>query len=154
MPQVDLEMMKIFRQAARFGRKDGFSLLEIIVVLAIMGLMLSIISVDLGRSIDAARFVKTAEAAVGDVKLLRVDALMYQEIRVMVTDDTPAASLRNFSQSQVKRYSVPKDWVVNGQMIKILSSGACLGGQVIFNNPQGRKIEFTLSPPKCEAVRS
>ena len=130
-------------------KQEGFSLIEILVVLAIMGVMLSLVSVNLVRTISSVRFVKTSEAAIADIKLMRAEAMLNRESRIMLTQDTQINTVAKMNQTQLRSYNVPEGWIVKGAPIKILKSGACLGGTISFTSPEGRFAEFTLVAPKC-----
>ena len=128
----------------------GFSLLEILVVLAIMAIMLSLISVNFARTIEAVSFSRNSDAAVANIKIIRAEALLDQQSRYIITDDTQTIELKDLDAHQVHRFDVPEAWEIRGNTIKILSSGICLGGQVVFLTPEGRRREYVLAGPKCE----
>ena len=131
----------------------GFSLLEIIVVLAIMALMLSLVGTRMINSIDSNSFIRTSEAAVADVLIVRSDAMLSGETRSFVTHSVSEADRRARDLQSLRRFDVPEGWTVEGNVIDISPSGVCTGGYISMRNGQGRKIVFRLSPPKCEPVR-
>ena len=127
----------------------GFSLLEMLIVLAIMGLILSLISVRMVSSIESSRFSQTASAAMEDIKLVRVRAMLDKTaVRIVPTDTVlDAKTVETFP------LNLPEGWVVKGDIIAISKTGYCSGGNLTLTNPGNRKIAFSLSAPKCEAVR-
>lgn len=137
---------------ARTG-EHGFSILELLIVLAIMALMLSVVGGRMIDNIEGAHFVRTAEAAVADVLIIRADAVMSAQPRTLVTDGASPADIENRLQSTLRRYDVPADWNVGGDLIEISAGGVCSGGVISLTNPQGRRIVFRLEAPRCQPER-
>ena len=131
----------------------GFSLLEIIVVLAIMALMLSLVGARMVNTIDSNSFIRTSEAAVADVLIVRSDAMLSGEPRSFVTHSVNEDEMQARGLQSLRRFDVPEGWTVEGDVIDISPSGVCTGGYISIKNAQGRKVVFRLSPPKCEPVR-
>jgi len=57
-------------------KDSGFSLLELLIVLAIMSVMLSIAGTRVISSIESARFARTVDAAIANIRLIRADAML------------------------------------------------------------------------------
>ncbi len=131
----------------------GFSLLELVVVLAIMAIMMSLVGTRMINTIEGARFIRTAEAAVADVLIVRADAMMNAEARVIVTHSVKDSDINALKFDDIRRFDVPKNWTVEGEMIDIAASGVCSGGYISMTAPSGRKAVFRLDPPKCEPHR-
>ena len=131
----------------------GFSLLEIIVVLAIMALMLSLVGTRMVSSIESNSFIRTSEAAVADILIVRSDAMLSAQPRSFVTHSVSQAEMDTRDLQSLRRFDVPEGWTVEGDIIDISPSGVCTGGYISMRNAQGRKVVFRLSPPKCEPVR-
>lgn len=133
-------------------REHGFSLLEMLVVLAIMALMLSIISTGMARTLESARFDRVSEAAMADIRLLRTRAMLdKQPVWLVPFGDENVQT--GFQSSRVKRLDLPEGWVSRGEIIAISSAGMCRGGQVSIESAEGRKAFYKLIPPRCEPER-
>jgi len=133
--------------------ESGFSLLEILVVLAIMSIMLVFVGTRMTTVIDATRFIRTAESAVADLQTLRVQSMLTQYEHIVVTQDHTIPPLKAWQDVRIISYDVPIDWKVGGDVIIISKHGLCGGGVVSFTSPEGRKVSFNLSAPSCSAER-
>ena len=131
----------------------GFSLLEVIVVMAIMAIMMSLVGTRIVNTIESNRFIRTAEAAIADVLIVRADAMLNGEARRMITLSADPDLLEENGAANIRRFDVPANWRVEGDIIEISPSGVCNGGFISMSAPDGRKIVFSLSPPKCEPAR-
>ena len=131
----------------------GFSLLEIMVVLAIMGLMLSLVGARMVNTIESNNFIRTSNAAIADVLLVRSDAMLSGQMRSFVTHSASEDEMEARGLQTLRRFDVPDNWTVEGEAIDISPSGVCSGGYISMTNPQGRKAVFKLVPPKCEPLR-
>jgi len=128
--------------------------MEILVVLAIMGVILSVVSVRLVGTIDSAYFNRTADAVMADILLLRAEALLQGESRILITDNSRVETLSQTQKKRLRRFNLPQGWGVEGEPITISHTGTCFGGQIVIANDEGRRAIYSLSPPKCEAARS
>ena len=149
-----LGWMQIFTPKSNSHKQAGFSLLELLVVLAIMGLMLSVISVRLIHTIESAYFNRTADAAIADVLILRAEAVLENERRLLITDTSRIEQLNDVEKKAIRRLELPKDWRSEGDPIHISHTGTCLGGEITVLNDEGRRVIYKLSPPKCIARRA
>lgn len=139
----------------KYTRSDsGFSLLEMLVVLAIMAVALSIVGASMMRSIDATRFDRSADAAIASLLTLRADAMLASEARVIIPDNANSQIRNGFAQTTQRRLALPNGWRVEGDVIHISPSGICKGGAVRLYNGGGRFRDYALLPPKCAALRA
>ena len=132
------------------NRQGGFSLLEILIVLAIMGVMLSIAGSRMLSSIESARFSRLVGAAIANIRLIRADAMLTANPRIILTSNQPTSEL---PPSQWRSLAVPDGWVVIGSQIHIASSGVCLGGNVRIISTDGRFADYEILAQKCEVRR-
>ena len=143
----------VLRPSALRNNEQGFSLLELLVVLTIMALMLSMVSIRMVDNIEGSRFIRTAEAAVADVLIIRVEAMTNAKPRSLITNSAPVDKYKDRQQTQLRRLDVPEGWQVEGDAIEISASGVCSGGILALTNPKGRKIVFRLEAPRCKPER-
>ena len=132
------------------NKTAGFSLLEVLVVLAIMGLMLSVVSVRLVRTAESVQFTKTADAIISDVVILRAKAVLNDEARILVTDESRVQQLPKAQKKMARLFNLPEGWRAEGDDIFISRTGVCIGGAVTFEDETGRKINYDLQPPMCD----
>jgi len=153
MNRAAQEMMPIFHPRNISDRQEGFSLLEMLIVLSIMGVVLSLVGVRLVSSIESTRFVRTAESAIADIKLIRLQAVL-DERSVVITGAQEAGDRVSLKEINFRRLNLPDDWTVTGDDISISKTGFCSGGAIIMKDKTNREIRFNLSAPKCDAERS
>ena len=144
---------KTQRKARKPHQQAGFSLLEMLVVLAILGVVTTMVSVRMVTSMEASRFARTADASIAHFKTLRAEALMDNISLFVVAKDTLPADVRAYQSDQLRRFDVPEGWTVAGGGIRISKTGFCQGGRVLLQGPSGRKAEYDVSAPDCHATR-
>lgn len=132
----------------------GFSLLEMLVVLAIMGLVLSLVGVRLARSVESTRFVRQSEANLDHITKFRAEALLKRKALFVVSPQTPKIVTRNIPKDAIRVLPFEKNWDVDGDIIRITPSGLCLGGKLDITGPAGRKAQYELVPPLCTMKRN
>ena len=88
-----------------------------------------------------------------DFERMLVDAVMNGEARAFVTHSATKSEMEARDLQSLRRFDVPENWTVEGDIIDISPSGVCSGGYISIQNPQGRMAVFQLTPPKCQAVR-
>ncbi|MEO1015840.1 MAG: prepilin-type N-terminal cleavage/methylation domain-containing protein [Pseudomonadota bacterium] len=120
-------------------REDGFSLLEIMVALALMALTLTLVSANavqmLGRWQESSEFRDVRNRISG----LRVRAYVAQQ---------PF----NLDPSSVGVLGLNEGWSVETDTpVRYLATGTCLGGALRITAPSGRSELIRLDPPDCVA---
>lgn len=135
------------------ARNAGFSLLEVVVVLAIMGLILSIVGQRAVQNIESAYFVNTSESILADVTFWKIDANVNQQPRIIEMSETGPRQWTEQEQLHIRNLDLPEGWISEGDPIRISPTGMCFGGQVILQDGNGRRIAYELTPPHCERRR-
>lgn len=132
------------------NRNAGFSLLEVMVTLAIIGIIVTMATVSLSSSLESARFSSISKAAADQVRTLRARALLRGQNATIITNTAakPSAAIVN-----VWQLSLPQNWRTEGAAIDITASGMCLGGQITIISPKGRRAMYAFAPPYCLPVR-
>ncbi|PHR62624.1 MAG: hypothetical protein COA47_02615 [Robiginitomaculum sp.] len=133
-------------------RRSGLSLLEMLVVLAIMGMMVSLIGARLVTSVESTRFSRTADAAIAGIKIMRVEAML-GGIAYQIREIEPNSSSGQRFNVQIRRFDLPDGWQHLGDVIEISETGFCSGGRVTLKGPSGRLATYQLDPPRCEGTR-
>lgn len=122
----------------------GFTLLEMIVVLALLGLIASLVGPSMLRGIDAWRRAAQVDAVIEQIRGLPARALAAgRAIEIsQVAVDGPQPPLR---AEEDWRLVVPATWSVH-------ATGVCDGGQVqLVNEYTTRTID--VSAPFCEPLQ-
>lgn len=131
----------------------GFSLLEMLIVLTIMGLMLSLIGARSVTAIESTRFARTADAGIGSIKRIRVEALLYN-LPLQIIGTPPSLDAKDIlPHRHLRSLDLPNGWLVYGDPILISKTGICGGGQLTLQGPSNRQASYILTPPLCEANR-
>jgi len=131
----------------------GFSLLEVVVVLAIMGLILSIVGQRAVQNIESAYFVNTSESVLADVTFWKIDANVNQQPRIIEMTVSAPQNWTEQEKLNIRTLDLPEGWISEGEPIRISSTGMCFGGQVTLEDQNGRRIAYELTPPHCERRR-
>ena len=124
----------------------GFSLIEVIVTLAIISIVVSMVSVSLANSLQIAKFSALSRAAADEVRVIRARALLDRQNVMIVTDNSP---IPDTVMAKIMHLPLPQDWRTEGEAIEITAMGMCLGGKVRMISPQGRQITYAFQPPAC-----
>lgn len=138
---------------ARIESDSGFSLLEILVVLAIMSIMMVLVGTRMTSAIEATRFYRMSENAVADIQTLRVRSMLNQYEHIVVPPSQEAPTLKAWQDIKITSYDIPPDWTADGDIIRISKHGTCSGGVISFTGPAGRKVIYKLAAPSCTAER-
>ena len=127
------------KQSLRFPRNRGFTLIEIMVVLAIIALMLALVTPRLGHSIDHGRIKSATRQLAAGLKLARIEAINSRKETTLVLD----TEHRTYKLDGVKKeLSLPKaaglllTTAQSEQLdehtgaIRFFSDGSSTGGQI------------------------
>ncbi len=127
----------------RRAGQHGFSLIELLVAMAIMGVALAVISPSIFRNLDAVRFSTAHDALLREIRALRVRALLEKRVYAFPPEgEDPFFQLEN---------TPPEGWTasVDGDPIYFLETGICLGGTITVTNGKGRFRRTVFAAPDC-----
>lgn len=123
------------------GNASGFTLLEMIVVLAIMGLATAMVAPSMVRGIDSWRRQSVIDSLLDQIRALPGTA----RARGRPVEISNASLAGNAPPLQVPgdwTLSVPADWQVN-------ANGVCNGGKVEIGNALGTRT-IRVAKPFCD----
>jgi len=125
----------------------GFSLLEILVVLAIMSILLSIGGSYMLGTMASVRFSQTSDAAISDILLYRHEAYVQGKEYYVVNHENDLQDLRS---AEIVKLNVPEGWKVSGDIIYISSRGLCMDGTLNVEDTEGRSANYKILFPLCK----
>jgi len=127
------------------GRRAGFTLLEILVVLSITGLLAAIALPQLHRT--ARSFERNGQRS--DLKTA-IEGLGYQAYisgKPIILDNAAGTAAKGATGGGIV---VPPEWRVRvAQPIHYSANGVCGGGRIFISDPEGQREAYQLRPPKC-----
>ncbi len=121
----------------------GFTLLEMIVVLAILGLSAALVGPSMLRGIDTWRRQAAMDVLLDQLRALPGDARASGK-PIVVSDTTLASTAPPLRVDGDWRLRVPEPWVVG-------ANGVCRGGEVVVANSFGERT-VRVAAPFCDPV--
>ncbi len=128
----------------RKARQRGISLLEILVVLAIIGALVAVSAPSLDRYLDALTFSGKTQTIARDIARLRITALVERRTLFFPqADDRGEPAYEGLSEP------LPEGWAIEGEPIIFFESGACTGGELTVQTPDNRTARLKFNAPQC-----
>ena len=119
----------------------GYSLLELLVVLAITSLVIGVAGARVGTAVEAARFRQVAEGTLSDLQLLRARAWLDGErIDVIGADGNTV-------------FDLPDGVTASGTPLTISPTGTCPDAQLTIASEDGRTARYQILAPDCRPQR-
>ena len=122
-------------------RQRGFTLLEMIVVLAILGLATALVAPAALRGIDSWRRQSELDSLLDQIRALPGNARASGK-PIALSDETLKAKEAPLRVASDWALSVPKPWKVN-------ANGVCEGGEVVIGNDRGSRT-IVVAMPFCD----
>lgn len=131
------------RPSGSAAKAAGFTLLEMIVVLAILGLATAMVAPSALRSIDTWRRQTEQDKLLDQIRALPGNARATGR-GVIISDETLAAAKPPLQIAADWTLRVPAPWRVN-------PNGVCEGGEVEIGNAYGTRM-IKVASPFCDPV--
>lgn len=122
--------------------ESGFTLLEVIVVLAIMGMATALVAPSAIRGIDSWRRQAVFDALNDQVRSLPARARS-TGVAIVLDDDTLAGDAPPLRMDPGWQVSAPEPWRVH-------ANGACDGGRLLVRDADGDAWWIEVAAPFCE----
>ena len=122
-------------------RHGGFTLLEMIVVLAILGLAAALVGPSMVKSIDTWRRKAAMDVLLDQLRALPGNARNSGK-PITISDATLASAAAPVRIDADWTLRAPKPWSVG-------ANGVCQGGEVIVGNVYGERT-ISVAPPFCD----
>ena len=104
-------------------KESGFSLLEVLVVLAIIGVLLSVGGTFIMGSVESVRFSQTADEAISDILDYRHEAFIRGKSHFIINHQN---SIEEPFSAVTVQWNIPVGWRVTGDVIRITDQGCLL----------------------------
>ncbi len=131
-------------RSRRRRRQRGVSLIEILVVLAIIGALVAVTAPSLDRYLDALTFNTKTQSIARDIARMRITALIERRMLFFPqADDRGEAAYEGLSEP------LPEGWAIEGEPVIFFDSGACAGGDLSVTAPGGRAVQIKFEAPHC-----
>lgn len=132
------------RLSSNKARQRGVSLIEILVVLAIIGALVAVTAPSLDRYLDSLTFNTKTQSIARDIARLRIKALVERRTLFFPqADERGAAAYDGLSEP------LPEGWAIEGDPVIFFESGACTGGALSVTAPGERSVLLNFSAPHC-----
>lgn len=131
-------LTSVFRSGEPISRRAGYSLLEILVVLALLGLVATIAGPPVGRWVDQA-----AQRAA----LQALDRVLLEQRREAVVS---AREIGGMEIEAALRVELGAQWQVQAsETVNFSALGYCPGGEMLLQTPNGRTYRRELTRGDC-----
>ncbi len=140
--------MRTSASCRRNSGERGFTLIEILVVLILVGLMMGVVVPNLEATLRSARFSSQRRTILSELDGLSYRAYITGRPIVLGSptagDATPPASPPRY------RPPLPAGWRLDiPKPITFAFNGLCSGGRIALIQPDGARETLTLKPPRC-----
>ncbi|MBI5847567.1 MAG: prepilin-type N-terminal cleavage/methylation domain-containing protein [Nitrospirae bacterium] len=136
--------MKI--KTSTVGNRSGFTLLELLVVLFIVGIIVSIVAVSVGRFRDKALFTEEARRIYLTTRHAREAAILDRtEVAFRLNEETNTYWLDYPGSKPSENHIVPKKYPVTGADIFFFPKGNSSGGLIEIQNEKGQKYAIEVN---------
>ena len=141
----------ICRKEARRPR-GGFTLLELLVVLAVLGLATAMAMPNLQRLYAAATRASEQDHVLDQIAGLGREAMLRGRAYVVFGNAPPPdpAEAARYADYETYLVDVPEGWrLVLDRPLVVLANGVCLGAALTLSHADAAAVRVELAPPYC-----
>jgi type II secretion system protein H len=141
-----LQAVKVRIKTSIAGNRSGFTLLELLVVLFIVGIIVSIVAVSVGRFRDKTLFTEEARRIYLTTKHAREAAILDRtEVAFRLNEETNTYWLDYPASKPSEKHAVTKKFTVTGADIFFFPKGNSSGGLIEIQNEKGQKYAIEVN---------
>lgn len=134
---------------------DGFSLLEMLIVLAIMSLVISLAGLRTFNSVEAIRFDQAIKQIESDLKLQRAIAVVENRTYFFSNGINNGINVDTVNPNQTRFALTKLDTIsISGDPIIIYSTGICSASELNVRSEEGRSSKVFIATETCQLIRS
>ena len=146
MVLMALQAEKVRIKTSTAGNRRGFTLLELLVVLFIVGIIASIVAVSVGRFRDKTLFTEEARRIYLTARHAREAAILDRtEVAFRLNEETNTYWLDYPASKPSVSHVVPKKFTITGQDIFFFPKGNSSGGLIEIQNEKGQKYAIEVN---------
>lgn len=136
----------------RRSRRGGFTLLELLIVLALLGLATAVAFPNLERLYVAATRTSERDHVLDQVAALGREAMLRGRAYVVFGNArAPGADeAARYAEYETYVVDVPDGWRLElDRPLVVRANGVCLGGALTLSHPEEEAVRVELAPPYC-----
>jgi prepilin-type N-terminal cleavage/methylation domain-containing protein len=146
MALMVLQVEKVRIKTLTAGNKSGFTLLELLVVLFIVGIIVSIVAVSVGRLRDKTVFTEEARRIYLTIKHARETAILdRREVAFRLNEEANTYWLDYPGSKPSDNHAVPNRFIITGADIFFFPKGNSSGGLIEIRNEKGQKYAIEVN---------
>jgi len=132
------------------GDRAGFTLLELIVVLVILGMATTFAVVEVGRRKDRTEFLSEVRRIAVTLKNARQGAIMdrmeYSFHTDLDVEGRPYYWIEKEGRPEGSPRSLPDGYEISDTVVAFFPRGYSTGGEIVLRNGKGRESRVTVDP--------
>jgi prepilin-type N-terminal cleavage/methylation domain-containing protein len=137
---------KVRIKTSTAGNKSGFTLLELLVVLFIVGIIVSVVAVSVGRIRDKTVFTEEARRIYLTTKHAREASILERrEVAFRLNEETNTYWLDYSTSKPSENHAVPKKFIITGADIFFFPKGNSSGGLIEIRDEKGQKYAIEVN---------
>lgn len=139
-----------YRSNPRSTCQGGFTLLELMVVLALLGVVTALAMPNLNRLLTSAQATSERDFVLNQISALGRAARLAERDLVVVGSPAADGSVDVPEGTEPHQLDVPPDWqVAFSPPLRIRANGVCLGAELTLEFQNQQVLRGRLEPPFC-----